>query len=34
MLADWEMSVDERRKYLKCMAGRYVAADKEGGVSC
>jgi hypothetical protein len=30
MLADWEMSVDERRKYLKCMAGRYVAADKEG----
>jgi hypothetical protein len=30
MLADWEMSVDERRKYLKCMAGRYVAADKGG----
>ena len=30
MLADEEMSVDERRKYLKCMAGRYLGADKEG----
>lgn len=30
MLADEEMSVDERRKYLKCMAGRYVKADTEG----
>ena len=30
MLADEEMSVDERRKYLKCMTRRYMAADKEG----
>ncbi|MHB1161096.1 MAG: transposase family protein [Chloroflexota bacterium] len=30
MPADEEMSVDERRKYLKCMARRYMAADKEG----
>ena len=30
MLADEEMSVDGRRKYLKWMAKRYVAADKEG----
>ena len=30
MLADEEMSVDERRKYLKCMAKRYLAAGREG----
>ena len=30
MLADEGMSIDERRKYLKCVAGRYVRADKEG----
>jgi hypothetical protein len=30
MAADEEMSVDERRKYLKRMAKRYVAADKGG----
>lgn len=29
MLADEEMSVDERRKYLKCMAKRYLGADRE-----
>ena len=29
MAADGEMSVDERRKYLKLMAKRYVGADRE-----
>ncbi len=30
MPADDEMTVDERRKYLKRMARRYLAADREG----
>jgi hypothetical protein len=30
MAADVEMSVDERRKYLKWMAKRYLALDREG----
>jgi hypothetical protein len=30
MAVDGEMSVDERRKYLKLMAKRYLGADREG----
>ena len=30
MAADEEMSVDERRKYLKCMAKRYFRSDRDG----
>jgi hypothetical protein len=30
MAADDEMTIDERRKYLKRMATRCLAADREG----
>ena len=30
MPAGEEMNVDERRKYLKCVARRYVAAARPG----